>query len=68
MLGRTLGVREPDIERISDTHSRDLREQGRQCLFMWRNNHPETANREKLLAALRDISQNFIADELEEMP
>ena len=68
MLGRSLGIREADIDRIAYTHDKDLKEQCRQCLFMWRNNNPGTASRDKLVSALRKMIQNFIADELEEMP
>ena len=69
MLGRTLGVREPEIERITEAHARDLREQSRQCLYAWRDGHPAgAATRDKLIAALRHIQQNYLADELEDLP
>ncbi len=67
MLGRTLGLKESDIDQISHEHRHDLREQCRQCLIAWMAKDRGLATREKLIKALREINQNYIADEVEDL-
>ncbi len=67
MLARTLGVKEAEVERIGEAHARDLREQCRKCLLTWCTDASPGVNRLKLIQALREINQNYIADEVEDM-
>ncbi len=67
MLGRTLGIKESDIDQITNEHRHDLREQCRQCLITWMAKDRELATKEKLIKALREINQNYVADEVEDL-
>ncbi|XP_041485688.1 FAS-associated death domain protein-like [Lytechinus variegatus] len=64
-LARRLGLTEVDIECITENHSRNLREQSRQALWMWKNKHRREATRQALIATLRKCKMNYIADIVE---
>lgn len=64
-LARRLGLSEVDIECITENHMRNLREQSRQALWMWKTNNRQNATRVALIHALRKCRMNYIADIVE---
>ncbi|XP_030835162.1 FAS-associated death domain protein-like [Strongylocentrotus purpuratus] len=64
-LARRLGLSEVDIECITESHGRNLREQSRQALWTWKNRVRREATRQALIGALRKCRMNYIADIVE---
>ena len=58
-------ITETEIEVLTDRHSRDLREQSRGALLMWREKNPPLANKSVLVNTLRQCDMNYIADLVE---
>ncbi|XP_072165372.1 FAS-associated death domain protein-like [Diadema setosum] len=64
-LARKMRLTEVDIQCITEENIRNLREQSRQCLYLWQTRNPHTANRDTLVNALRQCKMNYIADIVE---
>ncbi|XP_072021598.1 FAS-associated death domain protein-like [Amphiura filiformis] len=58
-------ITETEIEVLTDRHSRDLREQSRGVLLMWKEKNPDQAKKETLVKVLRQCEMNYIADRVE---
>ena len=63
VLGRELGITDPEIENIS-SDSNQQREHGYQVLLKWKNCHGKLALVSELSTALKTVQLSNVADEL----
>ncbi|XP_070545507.1 FAS-associated death domain protein-like [Ptychodera flava] len=66
-LARKFHLSETDIDAITYNHSRDLKEQSTQAMYLWKKNLGVRADRKSLVETLRKCRLNYLADHVEEM-
>ena len=66
-LARYLGISDTDIDAITTKHSRELKEQCREALIMWKCSQQEKATRKALISALEQCKLRRIAQMLEKL-